>query len=326
MRFSLLDLAPINQGSDATVALQHAADIAQHVEQLGYYRYWMAEHHNMPGIASAATAVALSYVGSRTNKIRIGSGGIMLPNHAPLVVAEQFGTLNALYPNRVDLGLGRAPGTDQQTLRALRRSVEAAEQFPNDVAELLHYLGDAEPQQAIAATPGQGSHIPVWLLGSSLFGAQLAAHMGLPYAFASHFAPDYLDIALQAYRENFRPSQYLSEPYAMAVMNVFAADTEQQARQLMSSMQQQFVALRQGNPGKLPKPVDDITTLFDPMILAAANHALKYSAVGDPQQVKQQLHNFTEQHAIDEVMLTCHAYDHEARKRSLTIAAQALAD
>jgi luciferase family oxidoreductase group 1 len=286
----------------------------------------MAEHHNMAGIASAATAVALGYVASQTDSIRVGSGGVMLPNHAPYVVAEQFGTLDALYPDRIDLGLGRAPGTDGRTLRALRRQPQDAEHFPTDVQELLGYLQNAQPEDAIKAYPGFQQKIPVWLLGSSLFSAQLAAKLGLPYAFASHFAPDMMHQALKLYRNEFVPSSTLDAPYSMAVMNVFAADDEHQARYVMSSMQRQFVALRQGNPGLLPPPVDDIRTVCDDLSLRAANHALSVTAVGNQQQVARQMYNFVDDTAIDELMLTCHAYDHAARKRSFEIAAAALTE
>src|SRR5690625_3830760 len=253
---SILDLAFVPSGSTPAEALSNSLDLAQHAERWGYHRFWMAEHHNMTGIASAATAVALAHIGAHTNSIRIGAGGIMLPNHAPLIVAEQFGTLAALHPNRVDLGLGRAPGTDGATLRALRRTYDSADTFPSDVQELLGYLDDPKPGQRIKAVPGMGSKVPVWILGSSLFGAQLAAHLGLPYAFASHFAPDYLQAAIEAYRNNFKPSQYLDKPYVTAAVNVFAADTEQAAKRLKSSMLLQFIALRQGNPGPLAAPVD----------------------------------------------------------------------
>ncbi|CUA85782.1 luciferase family oxidoreductase, group 1 [Pseudidiomarina woesei] len=320
VKLSVLDLAPITAGSDARQSLLNSADLARHVEGWGYHRFWMAEHHNMTGIASAATAVALAYIGSQTQHIRIGAGGIMLPNHAPLVAAEQFGTLAALYPNRVDLGLGRAPGTDGATLRALRRTYDSADGFPADVQELLMYLDDPKPEQKIKAVPGMGSQVPVWILGSSLFGAQLAARLGLPYAFASHFAPDYLQLALEAYRNDFKPSKYLDKPYAMAAVNVFAADTEQAAKRLKSSMQQQFIALRQGNPGPLPAPLDNIEQQVDPMALAAANHALKYTASGTAEQVHQYLRDFVAATGVSEVMLTCHAYDHRARLRSFELA------
>tara|TARA_R110002020_G_scaffold114217_12_gene262683 strand:- start:3620 stop:4612 length:993 start_codon:yes stop_codon:yes gene_type:complete len=317
---SVLDLAPITVGGSAAISLNHSADLAEHVERWGYHRFWMAEHHNMTGIASAATAVALAYVGSRTRSIRIGAGGIMLPNHAPLIAAEQFGTLAALYPDRVDLGLGRAPGTDGATLRALRRNYDSADTFPADVQELLMYLDEPTPDQKIKAIPGMGSKVPVWLLGSSLFGAQLAAQMGLPYTFASHFAPDYLQLALEAYRSNFQPSKYLDKPYAMAAINVFAADTEQAAKRLKSSMQLQFMALRQGNPGPLPAPIDAIEKQVDPMALAAANHALKYTATGTPEQVHQYMRDFVAATGVNELMLTCHAFDHNERLRSFEIA------
>jgi len=320
---SVLDLAPVNEGSNVHESLRNSADLAKHCEGLGYKRFWMAEHHNMPGIASAATAVALGYIASQTEHIRVGAGGVMLPNHAPLITAEQFGTLEALYPGRVDLGLGRAPGTDGPTLRALRRSYDSAETFPQDVQELLGYLNDPAEEQQIQAVPGQGSHVPVWLLGSSLFSAQLAAKLGLPFAFASHFAPDYLHQALDVYRSTFEPSEHLEKPYAMAAINVFAADTGEQARKLKSSMQLQFVALRQGNPGKLKPPVDDIESLVPPALLQGANHALKYTASGTREQVAEYLKDFETATGVDEIMLTCHAYDHAARKRSFAIAAGA---
>lgn len=318
---SILDLAPITAGSSAGESLRRSGDIAVHAERWGYQRFWMAEHHNMTGIASAATAVALAHIGNVTSTIRIGAGGIMLPNHAPLVAAEQFGTLAALYGDRVDLGLGRAPGTDGVTLRALRRDYNSASSFPDDVRELLGYLGDADDTAQIRAVPGQGSHVPVWILGSSLYGAQLAAAFGLPYAFASHFAPDHLHVALDTYRREFKPSRYLSEPYAMAAVNVFAADTADAALRMKSSMQLQFVALRRGNPGPLPAPVDDIHSLVDPVSLAGANHALKYTACGTPEEVHTYLRDFVASTGVNELMLTCHAYDHTARLRSFEIAA-----
>lgn len=321
MKLSVLDLAPVTDVTNVGTSLTNSVDLAQHCEKLGYHRYWMAEHHNMPGIASAATVVALAHLAANTSSIRIGSGGIMLPNHAPYIVAEQFGTLDALHPNRIDLGLGRAPGTDGRTLRALRRKPEEAEYFPSDVQELLGYLAEATPDDPVKAVPGYQQNIPVWLLGSSLFGAQLAAKLGLPYAFASHFAPDMLHQALRAYKEQFTPSQYLDKPYCVAAMNVFAADDEASARYMMSSMQLQFVDLRRGRPGLLPKPVNDIREHCDPYALAAANHALSYSAVGNPEQVKRQIQQFAVDTGADEIMLTCHAYDHAARKRSFEIAA-----
>lgn len=323
MKFSVLDLAPVTQESSVSQALHNAGDLAKHCEQLGYHRFWMAEHHNMAGIASAATAVALGYVAAQTEKIRVGSGGVMLPNHPPYIVAEQFGTLDALYPNRIDLGLGRAPGTDGRTLRALRRQPQDAENFPSDVEELLGYLQNAQPSDPVKAYPGFQQAVPVWLLGSSLFSAQLAARLGLPYAFASHFAPDMLHQALRLYRNEFVPSKVLDAPYSMAVMNVFAADDEHQARYMMSSMQRQFVALRQGNPGLLPPPVDDIRAVCDDFSLRAANHALSCTAVGNQEQVARQMYSFVDDTAINELILTCHAYDHLARKRSFEIAAEA---
>ena len=324
MQYSVLDLAPITTEGTAQTALRNAGDIAKHAEQWGYHRFWMAEHHNMTGIASAATAVALGYVASLTKTIRVGSAGIMLPNHAPFVVAEQFGTLDVLYPGRVDLGLGRAPGTDGPTLRALRRKPEEAENFPQDVQELLGYLAEAEPSDQIKAVPGFKQNIPVWLLGSSTFGAQLAAHLGLPYAFASHFAPDYLHHALTAYRDNFRPSRYLDKPYAAAAMNVFAADKEGDARRMMTSMQQPFVELRRGPPGPLKPPIDDIGRVASAHELAAANHALSCTAVGNKEQVAHAFRVFSEETQVDELILTCHAYDHEQRLRSLEIASECL--
>jgi luciferase family oxidoreductase group 1 len=323
--FSLLDLAPITEDGSARQALLNARDLARHVEKIGYRRFWMAEHHNMPGIASAATAVALGFVAAGTERIRVGAAGVMLPNHAPLVVAEQFGTLACLYPDRIDLGLGRAPGTDQETLRALRREhLTAAYEFPRDVQELLGYLGPPRPGQRIHAIPGAGTRVPVWILGSSLFGAQLAAALGLPYAFASHFAPDMLDDALREYRSRFEPSDWLEAPYAAAGVNVFAAETDEAGARLMTSMMQQFIALRRGTPGRLQPPVDDPDSLGRPAELATARHALKESAVGAPETVKGWLEAFIARTAVDEVILTGHVYDHEARKRSFTIAADAL--
>lgn len=324
MRFSILDLAPITEQGTVQQALYHSADLAQHAERWGYHRFWMAEHHNMTGIASAATAVALGYVAGKTEKIRIGSAGVMLPNHAPFVVAEQFGTLDCLYPGRVDLGLGRAPGTDAATLHALRRSPNDADKFPADVQELLSYLGEAQPTDPIKAIPGFQQPIPVWLLGSSTFGAQLAAQLGLPYAFASHFAPDYLHHALRVYRDQFKPSKYLDKPYVAAAINVFAADGEDDARRMMTSMQQQFIALRRGMPGRLKAPVDDIRQVASASELAAANHALSYTAVGDKQHVRATLKHFVEETAVDELIVTCHAYEHNQRLRSVELAAECL--
>lgn len=324
-RYSLLDLAPVNEGSTPRQALLNAADLARYAESHGYGRFWMAEHHNMTGIASAATPVALGHIAASTSTIRVGAAGMMLPNHAPLVVAEQFGTLESLYPGRVDLGLGRAPGTDQETLRALRRDHHsAANRFPQDVQELLHFLEPVQPGQRVQAVPGAGTRVPVWILGSSLFGAQLAAALGLPYAFASHFAPDMLDEAIRVYRDQFQPSERLAEPYVAAAANVFAADTDAEGRRLMTSMEQQFIALRRGTPGPLQPPVDDPDSLGSPAELATARHALKESAVGSPETVERWLRAFVERTGADELILTGQIHEHEARKHSFGIAADAL--
>jgi luciferase family oxidoreductase group 1 len=321
---SVLDLAPIIQGGTASEALANTLDLARHAERLGYHRYWLAEHHNMPGIASAATSVVIGHVAGGTRSIRVGAGGIMLPNHAPLVIAEQFGTLAALYPGRIDLGVGRAPGTDQRTALALRRTLEGdIENFPNDVVELIALLGEAQPGQQVAAIPGSGSHVPVWILGSSLYGAQLAAALGLPYAFASHFAPEQLEQACALYRENFRPSASNPKPYLMLGLNVFAADNDSEARRLFTSLQQAFINLRTGRPGPLPPPVDDITPFFtDPRIQQMLDSALSCAIVGGPQTVKTGLAAFIARHKPDELMVTAQIYDHAARKRSFEILSQ----
>jgi luciferase family oxidoreductase group 1 len=320
--FSVLDLSPIAQGSTPADALHRSLDLARHAERLGYRRFWLAEHHNMPGIASAATAVALGYVAGGTKTIRVGSGGIMLPNHAPLVIAEQFGTLASLYPDRIDLGLGRAPGTDPWTAQALRRDPATADRFPQDVRELQSYLEPAQPGQRIIAVPGAGTRVPLWILGSSLFGANFAAEMGLPYAFASHFAPSDLLEALALYREKFQPSAQLKEPYAVVAANVFAAETEREARRHFSSLQQAFINLRRGKPGTLPPPVDDVTTVAEPHELAMASQALAITAVGTPEIVENQLRVIIEETQPDELIVTGHFYDHAARVRSLEITAQ----
>lgn len=317
---SILDLAPVCEGSDARQAFAHTLDLARHAERLGYTRYWLAEHHNMPGIASAATAVLIGHVAGGTATIRVGSGGVMLPNHAPLQVAEQFGTLASLYPGRIDLGLGRAPGTDQATARALRRYHDSADAFPQDVQELLYYFEPAEPGQPVRAVPGAGIDVPVWLLGSSLFGARLAARLGLPYAFASHFAPDALDHALALYRREFEPSRRLERPYAMLGVNVVAAPTEVEARRLFTTLQQSFVNLRRGRPGLIPPPIDDIEAYWTPAERIGVEQALACSVVGDPDQVRAGLAAFVERHRPDELMLTANVYDHAARKRSFEIA------
>jgi luciferase family oxidoreductase group 1 len=322
--FSLLDLAPIPEGSTAADALGNTLDLARHAEALGYRRFWLAEHHNMTGIASAATAVLIGRVAAETRTIRVGAGGIMLPNHAPLQVAEAFGTLATLFPDRIDLGLGRAPGTDMATARALRRYLAGADSFPQDVVELLAYLGPPRPGAQVRAIPGEGTRVPVWILGSSLFGAQLAAHLGLPYAFASHFAPGDLAAASAVYRETFRPSEHLAAPRLMVAANVFAADTDEEARRLRTSMQQAFVNLRSGRPGPLPPPVDDITAVCDPGALAMADQALSVTAVGAPDTVRSGLAAIIERTRPDELILTGQIHDHAARLRSFAIAAEVL--
>jgi luciferase family oxidoreductase group 1 len=314
--FSILDLAPVTEGSTPAHAFANTLDLARRAEQLGYKRYWLAEHHNMPGIASAATAVLIGHVAGGTSTIRVGAGGIMLPNHAPLQVAEQFGTLASLYPGRIDLGLGRAPGTDQPTARALRRYYEAAETFPVDVQELLAFFEPAVPGQAVRAVPGAGVDVPVWLLGSSLFSAQLAAAQGLPFAFASHFAPDAMDEALLRYRRNFKPSARLDQPYAMLGVNVVVAETDGEARRLFTSQQQSFVNLRRGRPGLIPPPIDDMDTYWAPHEKAMVERALACAIVGDRDTVRRGLADVIERHRPDELMLTANIFDHALRKRS----------
>ncbi|HEY0335350.1 MAG TPA: LLM class flavin-dependent oxidoreductase [Stenotrophomonas sp.] len=320
---SLLDLAPVCEGSDTTGAFANMLDLARHAEGWGYHRYWLAEHHNMPGIASAATAVLIGHVAGGTSTIRVGAGGIMLPNHAPLQVAEQFGTLASLYPQRIDLGLGRAPGTDQPTARALRRYFDSADQFPHDVAELLRYFEPATPGQLVQAVPGAGLDVPVWLLGSSLFSARLSAQMGLRFAFASHFAPDAMDEALALYRRDFMPSKHLREPYAMLALNVVAADSREQATRLFTSQQQSFVNLRRGRPGKIPPPIDDIDAFWQPQEKSGVERALACTVLGDVDDVAQGMADFAARHRPDELMLTANVYDHAARLRSFELAAQA---
>jgi luciferase family oxidoreductase group 1 len=320
---SVLDLAPIVEGSDAARALRNTIDLARHAERWGYTRYWLAEHHGMPGIASAATAVVIGQVAAATSTIRVGAGGIMLPNHSPLVIAEQFGTLESLYPGRIDLGLGRAPGSDQVVARALRRDPLAAEAFPDDVAELLAYFRAAEPGQVVRAVPGAGLDVPVWILGSSLFGAQLAAAFGLPYAFASHFAPRLLVQAVETYRANFRPSERLAQPRVMLGVNVFAADSDDEARRLFSSLQQAFVNLRRGHPGPLPPPVDDFDAQLTPMDRLGISEMLACSIVGSPETVQSGITRFVAAIGADELMVTSQIFDHAARLRSYEITAQA---
>ncbi len=321
--FSVLDLAPVTEGSDARQSFAHSLDLARHVEALGYRRYWLAEHHNMPGIASAATSVLIGHIAGGTSTIRVGSGGIMLPYHSPLQVADNFGTLASLYPGRIDLGLGRAPGSDQATTRALRRYFDSAEAFPNDVAELLHYFEPAVEGQAVRAVPGAGIEVPVWLLGSSLFSARLSAAMGLPFAFASHFAPDAMDHALELYRREFRPSRHLQAPYAILAINVVAADSESEARHLFTTQQQAFVNLRRGRPGLMPPPIEDIESFWTPIEKAGVENALACAVIGDAPMVKRGLDAFIARHRPDELMLTTNVFDPEARKRSFTIAAEA---
>ncbi|MBA4105132.1 MAG: LLM class flavin-dependent oxidoreductase [Pirellula sp.] len=319
---SILDLAFIPAGATPAIALQRSLDLAQHAERWGYRRFWLAEHHNMVGIASAATAVAIGHVAAGTQTIRVGAGGVMLPNHAPLVIAEQFGTLESLFPGRIDLGLGRAPGTDQPTLRALRRDFNAADTFPQDVLELQHYFAPPEPDQKIRAVPGAGLQVPLWILGSSLFGARLAAMLGLPYAFASHFAPAALADAVRLYQAEFQPSQQLDKPYVMAGVNVVAAESEAEARRHFTSIQQQFTNLVRGTPGQLPPPIDDVDDYWTPEEELRAAAMLSCSFVGTPDKVREQLERFAGQHAIDELIVASAIYDHAARLRSYELLTQ----
>ena len=318
---SILDLAPIAEGSDAAEALRRSLDLAQHAESWGYKRFWLAEHHSMPGIASAATSVVIAHIAGGTSTIRVGAGGIMLPNHPPLVIAEQFGTLASLFPGRIDLGLGRAPGSDQMTVRALRRYPSAADSFPQDVAELMFYFQPAEPGQPVQAVPGAGLEVPIWILGSSLYGAQLAGAMGLPFAFASHFAPALMTHALDLYRSGFRPSAQLERPYAMLGLNVFAADSEAEARLLFSSLQQAFINLRLGRPGKLPPPVQGYADRLNPMERSILEQTLSSAIVGTADTVRSGLEAFAERTGADELMVTSQVFDHAARLRSFEITA-----
>jgi luciferase family oxidoreductase group 1 len=319
---SVLDLAFVPAGATPADALRNTLDLAQHAERWGYRRYWLAEHHNLVGIASAATAVVIGYVAGATRTMRIGAGGIMLPNHAPLIVAEQFGTLSTLYPGRIDLGLGRAPGTDQQTVRALRRDPTSADTFVQDVLELKALLGPVQPGQAVRAVPGAGLEVPLWILGSSLFGAQLAAALGLPYAFASHFAPDALLQALELYRTRFEPSEQLEQPYAMVGANVVAADSDAKAQRLFTSAQQSFTNLLRGTPGQLPPPIDDIETYWSPLEKAQASRMLACSFVGAGDAVREGMQRFVDETRADEVIVASAIYDHAARLRSYEILAQ----
>jgi luciferase family oxidoreductase group 1 len=321
---SVLDLAPVPEGSVVGQSLKNTLDLARHAERLGYNRYWLAEHHNMPGIASAATSVVIAHVAAGTSTIRVGAGGIMLPNHAPLIIAEQFGTLAALHPGRIDLGLGRAPGTDMMTARALRRNLDAgADSFPQDVIELMNYFASAEPGQRVRAVPGEGQDVEVWILGSSTYGAQLAAMLGLPYAFASHFAPAEMEHAIDIYRSRFQPSERLAKPKLMLGLNVFAADTDAEARLLFSSLQQAFVNLRTGRPGKLPPPAEGYEAGLEPTAKAMLDQALSCSIVGSPATVRSGLNAFIRRTGADELMVTAQIFDHEARLRSFEILAEA---
>ncbi len=321
---SVLDLAPVPEGSTPADALRNSLDLARHAERLGYRRYWVAEHHNMVGIASAATAVVVGHIAGGTTTIRVGAGGIMLPNHAPMVIAEQFGTLESLYPGRIDLGLGRAPGTDLRTLRALRRAPEASDSFPRDVLELQTLLGPLEEGRTVQAVPGTNTNVPLWILGSSLFGAQLAAMLGLPYAFASHFAPEALGVALETYRAKFEPSQQLAKPHAMVGVNVVAAETDAEARRLFTSAQQSFANLFRGTRGLLPPPIEDIEAYWSPSEKAQASGMLRYAFVGSPQTVRRGLERFVEAVRPDEIMVAAAIHDPAARRRSYAILAEVM--
>ena len=324
--FSVLDLSPVPEGSDPGQALRNSRDLAQRAERWGFHRYWMAEHHNMVGIASAATAVALGFVAEGTSTIRVGAGGIMLPNHAPLVVAEQFGTLASLYPGRIDLGLGRAPGSDGLTMRAMRRDPTAADTFPRDVLELQHYFEPAELGQPVRAVPGEGLRVPLWILGSSLFGAQLAAMLGLPYAFASHFAPAQMRTAIDIYRREFRPSAQLRAPYVALGLNVCAAETDAEARRLFTSLERQFINLRRGTPGRLQPPVDDPAHRWEPGERLMLDGAVSAAVVGSRESVRNGLETFVRANRPDEIIATAMIFDHQARLRSFEILSEVRED
>jgi luciferase family oxidoreductase group 1 len=321
VQLAVLDLAAVSEGKTPADAFKNARDLAQHVERLGYTRYWVAEHHNMVGIASAATSVVIGYIAGSTSTIRVGAGGIMLPNHSPMIIAEQFGTLESLYPGRIDLGLGRAPGTDQMTWRALRREASASERFPQDVLELQALLGPVLPGQTIQAVPGGGLNVPLWILGSSLFGSHLAAMLGLPYAFASHFAPDALYEALKVYRTRFEPSAQLAKPYAMAGVNVIVAETDAEATRLFTSIQQRFTAMFRKDRGYLMPPIDDIETYWTPTEKMQASRMLSCSFVGSPKTVESGLREFVAKTGVDELMVSSAIYDHAARLRSYELLA-----
>ena len=325
VRYSLLDLAPILPGSTAAASFRNSLDLARHVEPLGYHRYWLAEHHNIPGIASAATSVVITYIAGGTERMRIGAGGVMLPNHAPLVIAEQFGTLESLFPGRIDLGLGRAPGGDMATARALRRNLgSSVDTFPQDVRELRAYFAEASPEQRVRAIPGQGLKVPLYLLGSSDYSARLAAMEGLPFAFASHFAPDYLPVALDLYRAGFRASDQLERAYVMVGVNVFAAETDKEAYRQFTTLQQMFLSLLRGTPRRLAPPIDSMEGVWNEAEEQQVMRMARYSAVGSPATVQMQLQAVIDETRADELILTCMAYDHEARKRSFEIGAAAM--
>ena len=322
--YSILDISPIPQGFTAADALRNSLDVAQHAEKWGYTRYWVAEHHNMTGNASSATAVLLGYLAAGTSRIKVGSGGVMLPNHAPLVIAEQFGTLESLYPGRIELGLGRAPGTDQLTARALRRDLLGSDDhFPHDVRELQHYFGPIQEGQSVRAIPGADTNVPIWILGSSLYGAQLAAHFGLPYVFASHFAPEQLLDAMVAYRELFKPSDELTKPYCGFVMNVVAADTDEDAAHLFTTLQQNVIRMHRNTRGQLPSPIDNLDDFCEPHEKATAAHALRCSAAGSLQTVRGEMQRWLDLTGANEVIITGQIFDHQARLRSFEIAAEA---
>ena len=319
---SILDLAPVPEGSTPTDALRNAKDLVQHAERWGFNRYWVAEHHNMQGIASAATSIVIAHLAGATSTIRVGSGGIMLPNHAPLLIAEQFGTLATLFPGRIDLVLGRAPGTDQRTAQALRRNMNGSvDDFPRDVVELQHYLQPPQPGQAVVATPGAGTEVPLWILGSSLYGAGLAAMLGLPFAFASHFAPAYMEAAIDLYREKFEPSEQLEKPHVMLGYNVFAADTDEEAQLLQTSMMQSFVRLRRGTPGKMPPPKADFIETLSPPERQMLAEVARCSAIGAPGTVAAAMSSFVASTGADELMVVSSIYDHQKRLRSFEIVA-----
>ena len=322
--YSILDLVRITEDTPAREAIVNARQLAQFAEGLGYTRFWVAEHHNMAGIASAATSIVISYIAEGTQKIRVGAGGIMLPNHSPMVIAEQFGTLAQLYPGRIDLGLGRAPGTDQRTLRALRRTPEASEYFPQDVIELQTFLGPVQPGQVIQAVPAAGTNVPLWILGSSLFGAHLAAELGLPYSFASHFAPDELLQAIKIYRQKFKPSAQLDKPYVMAGINIIAADTDREATRLATTQQMSFTNMFRGTRGLSQPPIDDIETYWTPSEKIQANRMLARSVVGSLETVRSGINQFIEDTKVDEIIIVSDIYNHQSRLHSYQLIADAM--